>query len=271
MYNTIYKTLAALFAAVGLTAVAGCSENNKNPDDEWTATYVYLQRVDYLSPSPKTFYFTHTAEGVTGSVDMPFVAKIQKPASRDITVNIDFKEPKTYDLGLALQTNKGEAVSTKQLVIKAGEVHSDTLRLVATKVNKIDTLEQQVEIPFEVTLASIQTAQANTHISPVKNLKALSAKISKSALQSLAIGEPENSVAMDRSTWTITLGEGAENTAANLTDLNYGTDVARSNTGFDLTIDLCTSKTITGLYTISWSWTTNRYQRKSKWRYLMTT
>lgn len=259
MYNTMYKIFAAALTVVGLTAVTGCSDKSDTPQDEWTGTYVYLQRIDYLSPAPKTFYFTHTAEGVTGAVDMPFVAKVQKPAGKDITVNVDFKEPEKYNLGLALQTKAGETVTTRQLVIKAGETHSDTLRLVATQVSKIDTIEQQVEIPFELTLKSVETAQPFTQISPVKDLKTLTAKISKSALQSLKIGEPENSVALDRSTWTITLGEGAENTGANLVDSNFGTDVARSNKGFDVTIDLGSTKTLTGLYTVSWSWTTSRY------------
>ena len=88
-------------------------------------------------------------------------------------------------------------------------------------------------------------------------LNNLTAKVEKGALQSMIMGEPKVNDVLDRSSWTITLSEGAENSGANLIDGNYWTDVARSGQGFTITIDLGSIKTITGVNTTSWSWTSN--------------
>ena len=50
-----------------------------------------------------------------------------------------------------------------------------------------------------------------------------------------------------------------KNSGDNLIDGNYWTDVARSGQGFTITIDLGSIKTITGVNTTSWSWTSNHY------------
>ena len=38
---------AATFAFTGLLLLGSCHSDDKAIEDEWTATYVYLQRVDY--------------------------------------------------------------------------------------------------------------------------------------------------------------------------------------------------------------------------------
>ena len=51
-------------AALSLGAapfVTSCSDDEEA--DEWNATYVYLQREDYLVSNVKTFNLTHDAEG----------------------------------------------------------------------------------------------------------------------------------------------------------------------------------------------------------------
>ena len=90
-------------------------------------------------------------------------------------------------------------------------------------------------------------------------LNNLTAKVEKGALQSMIMGEPKVNDVLDRTSWTITLSEGAENSGDNLIDGNYWTDVARSGQGFTITIDLGSIKTITGVNTTSWSWTSNHY------------
>ena len=75
----------------------------------------------------------------------------------------------------------------------------------------------------------------------------------------MIMGEPKVNDVLDRTSWTITLSEGAENSGDNLIDGNYWTDVARSGQGFTITIDLGSIKTITGVNTTSWSWTSNNY------------
>ena len=247
------------FIIASLLLLSGCHSDNDAVEDEWTATYVYLQRVDYLTPSPKTFRINHTDEGLSAGVDMPFVVKTQKPTSQDVRVNIELHDAKASNVGLELQDKTGKKIETSQILIKAGEQHSDTFHIVATKINELKKNEQKVSLNFDVALTSIETAQANTYISPIPDLKDLTAKIEKGALQTMKMGEPEVNNVLDRSSWTITLSEGAENPGTNLIDGNYWTDVARSGQGFTITIDVGGVKTITGINTTSWSWTTNRY------------
>lgn len=247
------------FAIASLLLLSGCHSDNDAVEDEWTATYVYLQRVDYLSPSPKTFRIDHTEEGLSAGVDMPFVAKTQKPTSKDVRVNVELRNANAANVGLELQDKTGKKLESSQILIKAGEQHSDTFHIVATKISELKANEQKVSLAFDVALSSIETAQGNTHISPVSELNNLAAKIEKGALQTMKMGEPEVNNVLDRSSWTITLSEGAENPGTNLIDGNYWTDVARSGQGFTITIDVGGVKTITGINTTSWSWTTNRY------------
>ena len=112
---------------------------------------------------------------------------------------------------------------------------------------------------FDVALKSIETTQPNTLISPMTTLNNLTAKVEKGALQSMIMVEPKVNDVLDRSSWTITLSEVSENSGDNLIDGNYWTDVARSGQGFTITIDLGSIKTITGVNTTSWSWTSNHY------------
>lgn len=246
-------------AIASLLLLCGCHSENNTAEDEWTATYVYLQRLDYLTPSPKTFYINHSEEGLSGEVNMPFVAKTQKPTSQDVHVNIELRDANASNIGLELQDNKGKKVDVSQIVIKAGEQHSDTFHIVATNLSELKTNEQKVSLSFDVALKSIETTQPNTLISPMTTLNNLTAKVEKGALQSMIMGEPKVNDVLDRSSWTITLSEGAENSGANLIDGNYWTDVARSGQGFTITIDLGSIKTITGVNTTSWSWTSNHY------------
>ena len=209
------------YAIAGLLLLCGCHSENNTAEDEWTATYVYLQRLDYLTPSPKTFYINHSEEGLSGEVNMPFVAKTQKPTSQDVHVNVELRDANASNIGLELQDNKGQKIDASQIVIKAGEQHSDTFHIVATNLNELKTNEQKVSLSFDVALKSIETTQPNTLISPMTTLNNLTAKVEKGALQ-----------------WT---------------------DVARSGQGFTITIDLGSIKTITGVNTTSWSWTSNNY------------
>lgn len=80
--KNFYKLI--LMAALSLGAapfVTSCSDDEEA--DEWNATYVYLQREDYLVSNVKTFNLTHDAEGIGGDeISMTFAAKTQKPVSK---------------------------------------------------------------------------------------------------------------------------------------------------------------------------------------------
>lgn len=250
---------AATFAFTGLLLLGSCHSDDKAIEDEWTATYVYLQRVDYLTPSPKTFRIDHSSEGLSTGIDMPFVVKTQKPTSQDIRVNLELRDTHAPNIGLQIQDKAGNRLASSQVVIKAGQQCSDTLRIVATNLETLKANEQKVNLAFDVVLTGIETAQSNTFISPRTTMSDLTAKIEKGALQNMKMGTPAVDNLLDRTDWVITLGAGAENSAANLVDGNYWSDVARSGQGFTITIDLGAEKTIHGINTTSWAWTSNRY------------
>ena len=65
------------FIIASLLLLSGCHSDNDAVEDELTATYVYLQRVDYLSPSPKTYRI-------------------------DVRVNIELRDAKASNVGLEL-------------------------------------------------------------------------------------------------------------------------------------------------------------------------
>ena len=131
-------------------------------------------------------------------------------------VNIELRDANASNIGLELQDNKGQKVDASQIVIKAGEQHSDTFRIVATNLNELKTNEQKVSLSFDVALKSIETTQPNTLISPMTTLNNLTAKVEKGALQSMIMGEPKVNDVLDRTSWTITLSEGAENSGRSI-------------------------------------------------------
>lgn len=259
MKYSYHNLTAAALAFVGLLLFASCHSDDSAVEDEWTATYVYLQRLDYLTPSPKTFRIDHTSEGLSAGVDMPFVVKTQKATSKDVHVNLELRDAKAPNIGLQLQDKAGHQLTSSQVTIKAGQQSSDTLRIVATNLDALKTNEQKMDLTFDVAITSIETSQTNTHISPRATMNNLAAKIEKGAMQNMRMGIPEENQMLDRTGWVITLGAGAENSAANLVDGNYWSDVARSGSGFSITIDLGAEKTINGINTTSWGYSSNHY------------
>lgn len=257
--NYIIKNISkALLLALPIIASSCCSDSNEAIQDEWTATYVYLQRIDYLTPSPKKFHLAHRSDGVKGEIAMPFVAKTQKPCTQDIKVHFSLIS-KTDKVSLEFLNQKGEPLTDNVLVIKAGQTHSDTIKVVGSKFEQLKDIEEQWETNFQVNLTDIETAQENTFISPVKDLQKLTAKIEKKPHLTLSLGQPANSDVLDRANWSITLDDIAEHPASNLFDEDFGTDVASSNNGFSFVLDLGAETALSGLYTTSWAYQVGTY------------
>ena len=77
--------VAAVWAATPF--FTSCSDSEEE-DNEYTTSFVYLQRNDYLDDE-KVFIITHNSiTGLGGKVDMPFRVKVQRPTSVDVTVNL---------------------------------------------------------------------------------------------------------------------------------------------------------------------------------------
>ena len=97
---------------------------------------------------------------------MPFVAKTQKPTSQDVHVNIELRDANASNIGLELQDNKGKKIDVSQIVIKAGEQHSDTFHIVATNLKRAKQTSKRLGLSFDVALKSIETTQPNTLFHP---------------------------------------------------------------------------------------------------------
>lgn len=233
--------VAAVWAATPLLTSCGDDEEETN---EYTTSYVYLQRTDYLE-SEKTFTITHNAiSGLGGEVNMPFKVKVQRAASEDITVN------------LAVQTSEGLEgkieLNSQQVIIKAGEMQSEELTATMPDLSFMAGTEETMSYTFTVTMESVQTSGKSVKMSSVYN--ALPATVNKELLSvdNLKNGQPTNSAFDNRAEWTISLMAGVEGTAANLIDGN-NSDVAIDNSGFWIALDLGSEKTVTGIRTQHWS------------------
>lgn len=240
-----YKLLI-LVAVIGAATplITSCSDSEEDTN-EYTTSFVYLQRNDYLD-NEKVFTIIHNGiTGLHGEVMMPFRVKTQRAASADITVN------------LSVQTSVGIedkiVLSSQQVIIKAGEIQSEELTACMPDLSFMSRTEEEIDYTFTVVIESIQSTDTNVKVSSVYN--GLPATITKRAysIDNLKTGVPENSILDIRSEWSINVMEGVENSPSDLIDGQLGTDVAINNSGFWIIVDLGSKKNITGIKTQHWS------------------
>lgn len=243
--KNFYKLMIMVAAVWAATPLFTSCSDDEEETNEYTTSYVYLQRTDYLE-SEKIFTITHNSiTGLGGEVSMPFRLKVQRTSSEDITVN------------LAVQTSEGLEgkieLSSQQVIIKAGEMQSEELMATIPDLSFMSEMDEAVKYTFTVIMESVQTSGKSVKMSSVYN--ALPATVNKEALSvdNLKNGQPDNSVLDNRSEWAITLMPGVENTAANLIDGDTWSDVAINNSGFWIALDLGSEKTVTGIKTQHWA------------------
>lgn len=241
-----YKLI--LMAALALGAapfIASCSDDDK--DDEWNATYVYIQREDYLVGNTKTFNLTHDAEGIGGDeVTMAFTAKTQKPTHNDIIVNLKVTSG-SEDLKV-----ENIKISSTQAVIKAGEQTSEEITVTVDR-NMFNSIKDKTSYSFDVAITDIETNNGNTFISNNGLLTKIPAVINKSAYCNLKSGTPADSKLWTaKSEWKFTIQEGVENQNSNSVIGNGGSDIATNGVAFWLTVDLNAVKTVKGIQTKHW-------------------
>lgn len=88
------KKLKYLLAGVLVSAVAGCfvaCDDDESATDEWTADYVYLERLK-LGIGSLEFNQTHSSLGIAGDteVSMPFAVCLAKPWKSDVAVKLAY-------------------------------------------------------------------------------------------------------------------------------------------------------------------------------------
>jgi len=88
MKNIFQSLSIATLLGLFVPFFSSCSDDEE-VFNEWNATYVSLQRNDYLSGDVKKFNLTHDANGVGGDeIKMVFTVKTQKAVSTDMVVTL---------------------------------------------------------------------------------------------------------------------------------------------------------------------------------------
>lgn len=242
-----YQLIFMIFLLAGISSGFSSCKDDETLENEWNATYVYIQRNDYLILNNSTFTLKHAPSGIVGNVEITFKLKIQKPASEDITGTLQISG--TGDIPVS-----AFSLSTDKPVIKAGETESDDIILSLTDKEALAQTHDLVSGEFKIQLVNLQTTNSNTIISTNPALTAIPFSLTKEeySINNLEIGEPENSHLMERTSWYIQVEPGSQGNASNLIDGNTFSDVAQDNAGFWITIDFQTPKTITGIVTNHW-------------------
>lgn len=244
-----YQLILMIFLLAGISSGLSSCKDDESSENEWNATYVYIQRNDYLVLNNSTFTLKHSPGGIAGNVEITFKLKVQKPAAKDITGILQVSG--TGDIPLS-----AFSLNTDQPVIKAGETESENIILSLSDTGK-EELAQTHDLlsgEFKIQLVNLQTENANTMISTNSALTSIAFSLTKQeySINNLEKGTPENSHLMDRTSWYVQVDPAAQGNATNVIDGNVYSDIAQDNAGFWITIDFQTPKTITGIVTNHW-------------------
>ena len=244
-----YQLILMIFLLAGISSGLSSCKDDESSENEWNATYVYIQRNDYLVLNNSTFTLKHSPGGIAGNVEITFKLKVQKPAAKDITGILQVSG--TGDIPLS-----AFSLNTDQPVIKAGETESEDIILSLSDTGK-EELAQTHDLlsgEFKNQLVNLQTENANTMISTNSALTSIAFSLTKQeySINNLEKGTPENSHLMDRTSWYVQVDPAAQGNATNVIDGNVYSDIAQDNAGFWITIDFQTPKTITGIVTNHW-------------------
>lgn len=240
--NKLYKLIVLLVVAVvALPFFISCSSDDGEVD-EWSATYISLQRSDYLTIGRAFLYERQFGEVVGELPELKFGVKLQKPFSQDI---------KVYLKGVGSGFSSDQiSFSQQEVVIKAGGISSEE---VTASFKDWSFLPSDVDsCTFKINIDRIEAPQ-EVRISDLQ--KTVSATIKEKPFFAISEGQPINSElfpALDRpKKWKATLEKGDKivGDASNLIDNSKTTIVSRDESGFWFTVDFGEKMALTGLCT----------------------
>lgn len=246
MKNIFQSLSIATLLGLFVPFISSCSDDEE-VFNEWNATYVSLQRNDYLSGNVKKFNLTHDANGIGGDeIKMAFTVKTQKAVSTDIVITLSAKsETEGLDASQIV-------LSSSQVTLKEGQMTSEEITATVDPTIFASIMEK-TSFSFSVSISNVTTNDKNTVIS--SSLSTLPAIINKAAYCNLKSGTPDNSQLINnRAGWIINVEEGVEGAPNNLIDGKTGTDVTLNNKGFWFTVDLGETKLLTGIKTNHWGY-----------------
>lgn len=223
--KNIFQSLS-IAALLGLFVpfISSCSDDEE-VFNEWNATYVSLQRNDYLSGNVKKFNLTHDANGIGGDeIKMAFTVKTQKAVSTDMVIALSAKsETEGLDASQIV-------LSSSQVTLKEGQMTSEEITATVDPTIFASIMEK-TSFSFSVSISNVTTNDKNTVIS--SSLSTLPVIINKAAYCNLKSSIPSNSqLISNRAGWIINVEEGVEGAPNNLIDGKTGTDVALNNNAY---------------------------------------
>lgn len=251
MFKYIDKCMAVAVALLSACSMVSCSDDDNAADDEWTATYVYLQRTDYLESDVKHFAVKHSALGLSGDVSMDFSAKVQKPASHDITVKVAVEGSELLpSANYRLTDRQGNALASDMLTIKAGQLSSDTIRMTLGDMSPLESIDGSDTEVGSVKIEAVDTAEPHTLVATNPKMSQLDFSVDKGVKQNVEMGDvPEGSAEVPASSLSLTLqGTYWYGDASSLLDGTNNTYVLFYGSGEkSVTVDLGEEKTVTAI------------------------
>lgn len=196
MFKHIKNYIPVAAALLSLGMFTACSDDDNVEQDEWTATYVYLQRTDFLESDSKEFSLVHTPLELSGNVNMEFSAKIQKTSSHDISVELGVEGSENLpSTSYRFVDREGNQLASNTLTIKAGQTSSDTIRMVLDDLSPLAGIDGELTEKGCIKIDKVITDTPNTLVATNPKMKQLDFSVVKDKKRYVIMGNvPTGSV-----------------------------------------------------------------------------
>ena len=188
----IYQNFIIILASfLSLVTFNACSDDDESVN-EWTANYVYLQKEDYLLPD-RMYSLVHSPVGIEGEeVTGTFVVKMKRPATKDVSVILEAQSDEV--------PNDLISLSTKEIVIKAGETVSEIITLSMSDWNFAQQERDAKIYNLKVVVADIHNAENDLRISELHKVGIVSVEKGEYALVTTV--KPDTWQSIERKNWS---------------------------------------------------------------------
>lgn len=253
MFKHIKNYIPVAAALLSLGMFTACSDDDNVEQDEWTATYVYLQRTDFLESDSKEFSLVHTPLELSGNVNMEFSAKIQKTSNHDISVEVGVEGSENLpSTSYRFVDREGNPLSSNTLTIKAGQISSDTVRMVLDDLSPLAGIDGKLTEKGCIKIDKIITDTPNTLVATNPKMKQLDFSVVKDKKRYVIMGNvPTGSVQVPLNADALTLSGASYYTdPKNLVDGNSNSYVLfYGNAEKGIQIDLGEERIVTAIQT----------------------
>lgn len=246
MKKTIQYILTTLiYLGVISFFISSCSDDDKI--NGWDMNYIFITPIDHLKPIPSYTLEHYSGDGIVGSVEFQFIAKLHKTAEKDVKVNID-----TECEGISAENI---ILSSQSAIVKAGAKISDTITITIRNWSDIEDIAEKFETKLKINLGNFESPLSD--ISPSTSYTSIILNITKNIRRldnGISTGTPgEGTLQTNVKDWIFTFMNGVENAGSNSVAGTGSSDVATNGVPFWLTVDFKEEKTLTGIQTQHWA------------------